>query len=576
MLSKYLTEIINLYKLGERKNIKPVVLWQCLFYVRDLDGLCYEDKANISLEVVKYFRNIVKTSSQLISLFDESPTMCMELLKGQVLYKKSVEGFLPVPFKPDADFGDKQKIIWLTTGWDANGRKYSSQDYFYVDYSVVNNDFIRKELIRYTVTEASVNYAVTIGEVARAIGALYDFKVEKHIPLDKIRYSDFDYLKSLCIDGNGGSDYHLQAYLRKFFEYLNFKHPGFVDETGYELLKVQSTVSKKVKAIPDADFKLLEEALRIRAEIPEIKKALDEKRYIGEVRNFQYYMIFLLLSRTKMRPATLLNLDKDDIFPGHKEGVYIVQAKTKKSGGKTEQIVLSDLTYKILQDCISIANMKIGKYKIKEPEYLNKIFLIIWKGQASTISITSFGEYLTEVCKDIGIPEYGPDTIRKRYMTKAEDKANAEKLTPLDRAQLTGHASEDVTLESYFTFETSKLVEGLYHVTIGDQGLLNRIDAKNKIGDIELEQTRLVGGEADKELGYCKAECKGNSVIACYCCPNFYTTCAHLQNFKNELQRLLFLKTHATKEHDVETIQLKANVVAMYVAAIYDKMEKAG
>ncbi len=571
MLTKYLTEIIKSYKLNERNNINPFVLWRCLYYIRDLNNLSHDEKVNLSLEVVKYFRCIVKTSEYLISIFDESPIMCMELLKGQVLYKLSVDGYLPVPFKPDADIGVKQKIIWLTTGWDTNGRRYAHQDYFYVDYSVVHDVFIRSDLIRYTLTEASVSYAATVSQVARTIGALYDFKMQNNIPVDKIRYSDFTYLKTLCVDSNGGSDYHLQAYLKKFLEYLNFKHPGFVDESGYKLLKVQSTVTKKVKAIPDNDFKLLEEALRKRADIPGIKKALDEKRYIGEVRNFQYYMIFLLLSRTKMRISTLLELEKDDIFPGQKKDVYIVQTKTKKSDGKTEQIVLSDLTYRILQDCISIANMKIGKYKIKEAEYLNKIFLIVWKGQASTISITSFERYLTGVCSDIGIPDYGPDTIRKRYMTKAEDKAISENLTDLDLQQLTGHASEDVTLESYFTFEISKLVEGLYHVTIGDQEILHRIDAKNKIGDIELDQGRLVGGEADKELGYCKAECKGNSVIACYCCPNFYTTCAHLPNFKNELKRLQFMKTHATQQHDVETIQLKANVVAMYVAAIYEK-----
>ena len=575
-LTSCLMKIVNLYHLNDKRNITPHKLWECLIYIRDLEEIPDDsDKQEVSLGVVKHFRRIVASDKRKIAEFDSSTIMCKKLLDGQTLYKLSVQGYLPFPFVPDVDVADAQKIIWMTEGWDEHGRRYSHYDSFSVDYSVVHNPFIRAELIRYTVAEASVCYAKEIGSVARAIGKLYDFKIEKKIPLDRITSSDISYLKTLCVDENGGYSNHLQPYLIKFLQYLNFKHPNFVDESGFRLLAMHSTVRNRVKAIPDGDFKILEDALRIRADIPGIRKAIAENRYIGEVRGFQFYMAFLLLSRTKMRPDTLFNLDKDDIFPGQKEGVYIIQAKTKKSGGKLEQIVLSDMTYSILQDCISIANMKIGKYKIKEPKFLNKIFLIVRPdGVPSTITTSFFGQYMANVCKEIGIPEYGADSLRKRYMTKAEDLANEECLSVLDRAQLTGHASEDVTIDSYFTFETSKLVEGLYHVTIGDQRLLNIIDAKNKIVDIELDDGRLVGGEVDKELGYCTSECQGNSVIACYCCQHFKTTVAHLPNFKNEFKRLQFMKTHTSNEHDVETIELKQNVVAMYIAAIYEKMEE--
>lgn len=165
-------------------------------------------------------------------------------------------------------------------------------------------------------------------------------------------------------------------------------------------------------------------------------------------------------------------------------------------------------------------------------------------------------------------------------MTKAYDYGTANNFTDLDRSIMTGHISQDTTIEHYYDQTISRVVEGKYHITIGDPQILKRIDERTQIGIEQLAESKAVSDEffmsnQSSIVGFCRRDdsCLEGG-LPCWCCTSFYTTPYQLPVFEAEMDRLQELRKKAKLDHDILNIETQMSLVGTFIAMLKTKRKE--
>ena len=549
--------ILNQYGVNTLDDITGEKIW-------DIFKKCRKKNRSGSMEK-NALRNLVYDNPKLAQIIDDDDKINMRFLCQTSIEKYVIDDeYTPLPHRPDVEFDPKTsfKVVWFTRGWDKYDKKMRARDFYTVDYSPLDEE-MREIMIRYTVTTNSKPASRGVGEIVPIVAKYLEGRSKNNINSKAFTYSDGSILREMCKKKDGTYSDKKQFYLRDFFKYLETLD-GYTVETGfYKALKITSKKSNEPEGIPEEDLKKLEKKMK--------ENACSERGTI-------MYGVFLLLLTTKLRLSSIISLKEDDIHQGDKKDQYFIDVKTKKSKGKTERMAISKLTYEILTKCREIAKSCEDKYKIRD--YKGCIFQWEAKGIVRHLTPQNFEEVLKKCCSESGIPYYNPARLRKVFMTNAYDYGTANNFTDLDRSIMTGHISQDTTIEHYYDQTISRVVEGKYHITIGDPQILKRIDERNQIGIEQLAESKAVSDEyimsnQSSIVGFCRRDdsCLEGG-LPCWCCSSFYTTPYQLPVFEAEMDRLQELRKRAKLDHDILNIETQMSLVGTFIAMLKTKRKE--
>lgn len=556
-MDKIIPSILNQYGVNTLDDITGEMIW-------DIFKKCREKNRSGSMEK-NALRNLVYDNPKLAQRIDDDDKINMRFLCQTSIEKYVIDDeYTPLPHRPDVEFDPKTsfKVVWFTRGWDKYDKKMRARDFYTVDYSPLDEE-MREIMIRYTVTTNSKPASRGVGEIVPIVAKYLEGRSKNNINSKAFTYSDGSILREMCKKKDDTYSDKKQFYLRDFFKYLETLD-GYTVETGfYKALKITSKKSNEPEGIPEEDLKKLEKKMK--------ENASSERGTI-------MYGVFLLLLTTKLRLSSIISLKEDDIHQGDKKDQYFIDVKTKKSKGKTERMAISKLTYDILIKCREIAKSCEDKYKIRD--YKGCIFQWEAKGIVRHLTPQNFEEVLKKCCSESGIPYYNPARLRKVFMTNAYDYGTANNFTDLDRSIMTGHISQDTTIEHYYDQTISRVVEGKYHITVGDPQILKRIDERNQIGIEQLAESKAVSDEyivsnQSSIVGFCRRDdsCLEGG-LPCWCCSSFYTTPYQLPVFEAEMDRLQELRKRAKLDHDILNIETQMSLVGTFIAMLKTKRKE--
>lgn len=556
-MADIIPKVLKQYGIEKLDDITGEKIWEIFKKCRDkhTDG---------SLEK-KALRDLVYSNQKLAQTIDDDEKINIRFLCQANIEKYVIEDeYTPLPHRPDVDFDPKttKKVVWFTKGWDKYDKKIRPRDFYAVDYSTLDED-MREIMIRYTVTTNSKPSSKSVGEIIPILSSYMEGRRKSGINNNVFTYSDGSILREMCKKKDNTYSDKKQFYLRDFFKYLETLD-GYTVETGfYKALKITSKKTKEPEGIPEEDLKKLEKRIK--------ENAVTERGTI-------MYGVFLLLLTTKLRLSSIISLKEDDIHKGDKKDQYYIDVKTKKSKGKTERMAISKLTYDILIKCREIAKTCEDKFQIRD--YKGWIFQWEAKGVLRHLTPQNFESVLKNSCNEACIPYYNPARIRKVFMTKAYDYGTANDFTDLDRSIMTGHLGQDTTIEHYYDQTISRIVEGKYHITIGDPQILKRIDERTQIGIDQLEESKAVSdeymeSEQSSIVGFCRRDdsCREGG-LPCWCCSSFYTTPSQLPVFEAEMERLQALRKKAKFDHDISNIETQMSLVGTFIAILKTKKKE--
>ena len=550
-------ETLKGYGINKVSDITGKKIWEVMVKV------CNEEKHNGTLER-KAFKDLVAKDKSLEERIDNDDVMNLRFLCQSMMQSIISDGFIPLPHRPDVEYDPEKvtKVVWFTKGWNKYDSKSRERDFYTVSYSSLDVE-MRDIMIRYTVSTKSIPSSKSVGEIVPIISSFFSARKENGITSKQFTYNDGTILREMCRKRDGSYSDKKQFYLRDFFKYLEGLDSYSIEQGFYKGLKITYKKTEEPEGIPEDDLKKL-------------SKVMHENANSG--RGVIMYGAFLLLLTTKLRLSSIISLKESDIHQGDKKDQFFIEVTTKKSNGRQERMAISKLTHDILIGCMKVSKKCVDKNKDKSSE--GWVFQWMAKGIVRRLTPQNLQAVLKDYCKEAGIPYYNPARLRKVFMTRAYDFGTKNGFTEMDRAVMTGHISQDTTIEHYYDQSISRIVEGKYHITIGDPQILKRIDERNQIGINEMEMKMAVADEflptnSPSIVGFCRRDenCHEGG-LPCWCCSSFYTTPNQLPVFKAEMERLQSLRKKASLAHDLVNIETQMSLVGTYIALLKEKAKE--
>lgn len=309
-------------------------------------------------------------------------------------------------------------------------------------------------------------------------------------------------------------------------------------------------------------------------DLVEIASKMKEKTY-DDIKYNLYYAIFYLLLESEMRPSHILSLEKDSIKETIKKNQYIIEFKTKTSGTFEIKTSITKHIKKHLDSVIS--STALLRDECHDMSIKNRIFLkrnINRSYVVSPMRKDDFNAYLKKICTELGIKSYTAKNLRDTHMTKSVEYSISKGLHQLTQSVLTGHKSAETTERHYYDDDITEMLELLYQTQIGDI---------NVNGEVLLNSNNFSNDNLVEDgCGFCKiSNCNDDSYFSCLVCNEFATTVDRGSFFEERIKVIDFKLEATNTRHDVEDLQMKKQLLLVYLRKIYvlstqsEKMENA-
>ena len=328
------------------------------------------------------------------------------------------------------------------------------------------------------------------------------------------------------------------------FEYLSTKGGKQVD--------VQEEQEEDVSTASHDDLSKLAEALNSSA-----KSSLFNKLC---------YTIFCLNLLTPLRISSILALRTDSIVEMSRSGLFAVRIPTKTSRGANSNIQISLIAKRLLEDAITHTK----QLREQANSDIQPLVFLYEKNKTkiAQISAQSYRVYIKRICREIGIPEYTAQNLRKTYMTTLIENAIKSDISLMTLSKLTGHQSIDTT-ENYYVKESIRnYLEAMQGIEIGAMDIKGTVTALYEGSNEDL---------VEEGCGYCQNdECKIAGTASCLMCKGFVTTPEHIPDFEHAIHIISSQMQSSQNRHDREHLYAVKRLYVAYLERLYIEKENYG
>jgi hypothetical protein len=261
-----------------------------------------------------------------------------------------------------------------------------------------------------------------------------------------------------------------------------------------------------------------------------------------------YHTILCLTQETEFRSSAIFALTTDCVKPANKDNQYVIESKTKTSGGKEIPQPITIYVKKLLDHIIKITDEYRRNCTVDDIK--NRIFLIPGK-KTNTYKIIQqqgFNKYLKKCCKELGLKEYNLQNLRDTYMTNADDYITRKKLSNVVRKVYTGHNDPNSDC-NYLDTDIRTLLEAVHGIIIGN------VDIRGKILKEVGSDIATAENSVSNQCGYCGSKsCHDLSYLDCLMCSSFITTISRIPYFKEQIAVIDRKLEAAVIQHDKEDL----------------------
>ena len=555
---KIIAEAFN--SLDIRDDIYESDFWNVLQYLRNVNAV-----KKVIIRIVEFIRYLYENERGL-SLFSGDFILNPALLYSTKFNNQYCAGYDYYRLSLNLSINDlvcSDKIALVIIDSDTKVLSNKREDIVYIDFKGLCFSYKRIAL-NYIVSYISVSTLKKFTYIVEALEFLqnlraksqYDFMYVNNVEAVAIR-------QMICKKFKSGSLNTAISIVSSFFRFainagLLRSEMGFFE---YLSLPYRIEGDSLPQVIPDDDMvKILE--------------CLYEKANNGNHNAYIVYALFALIYQTQFRIGQLIKLRINDIVSAFKPGEYIIRQNSKTSNGDKECNVITNRSYRIIQDVIDKTTDL--RNRLVNPKDKDYVFLITGRwNKGAIISTTFYNKIIGEICEELGLPKYNSGNLRDTHMTKAMEYAISHSSVFNSRI-LTGHKTTDTTNKYYYDLEIKKMYEATQGVIIGDN-VVNDAVAHIASEDIPNEIDYEV---VEDGCGCCKhKQCIGNASLPCLLCDGFVTTTAHLKYFEkriNILDEQIALLSGCRDRHGLEDLVVQKTLYAAYLVAITDRMHNKG
>lgn len=285
---------------------------------------------------------------------------------------------------------------------------------------------------------------------------------------------------------------------------------------------------REERAMPRAHYQLIESEL--------------ERRSPESTADLMNYAAFLLLGIMPPRPSSVLDLKLSHIVESARAGKHAIRQPSKTTGRDARDHELHPKAKKALDRVIR----ETQPLRDEAPEGMRDYVFLVRsasaKGGIIVLPDNTFKHRLRRLCSELGIPKYGPADIRRRYMTDADDAADALGMGQGAKSAMTGHVDPATDRKHYIRHDVVEYYEALYGVEIGTAKIRGTLSAVSPEGFSESDE--VAGGS-----GWCDSDGCGG-VASCLMCSHFRTTPSQIPAFKANIEAIDRKIASVDTDHD--------------------------
>lgn len=276
-----------------------------------------------------------------------------------------------------------------------------------------------------------------------------------------------------------------------------------------------------------------------------------------------YYAIFFLALNTEFRSSQILSLDYDCVREASKNNEYVILSKTKTSNNEKVEQAITIFVKRQIDEIIKITEP--FRSECTDRALASKLFLIPGNrtGAYSILNAGAFNNYISSICKKLGIPKYTLANLRDTHMTMAEEYIIRNALSDLDFKTLSGHKSTNTTTKHYVDTDLMSMLESVHGVVVGNIDLQGNI-LKSLDDTINQDENQVSNG-----CGYCsKSICNNFLFLDCYMCKDFVTTIDRIPYYKEQIRIIDNKLSYVTIPHDKEDLVNIKRLLLAYMGAL--------
>ena len=549
------------------KDFTDTTFWAQANFFREYPDLTVKER-NICIRLLAQFYRYLVNQHTDHQYFNNSLHLSEALLFSPFFIAQIEQGFYVVPFDTNADYHNRERVIFLLRGYSSISTQIKDDDFMSIDLSSIKNDFYRNELFKYYVSMPSasvVTWSGQVGYMRDALAMIENVKSEKDYPnpdmgyltnqealLIRSFYSD-EKLRLSTRNNKIGAIRRFLMWERDESKAISF------DDMFFEYLTQYEEPSKNNgKTIPDEH-------------LGRISAWMAQEASVNHEMDLAYAALHLALE-TEFRINQICHLKVDCIRPSAKSHEYIIQTYHKTGYGRLDSFVISELTYRHLMRVIE--NTEPYREKCTRKELAEYIFL--FDGAMNTVSLMDAAKFrlcFQKACTALSLPKYTSRNIRDTHMTKSFEYVLRHGKSDLVMSALSKHKYIDTTKSHYIEQKLNDMLEATYGVIIGDLDSCYNPSthiAKEIPSDINNNSNIVENG-----CGNCKsAQCTMRNALPCLICDNFVTTVNHEPAFRRAIEAVDKLIQNSGTKHDKDDLTTIKLLLVMYLKAIYQKKQE--
>lgn len=470
------------------------------------------------------------------------------------------EGFRLVAYNPNEPFPKYDKWLIMPNGFEYKSTTIHAEKYVKLDFTTLK--YIQyKDFLKRWFWEEDVSVNVKAREVKNIIvflNFLYDIRKNNNSQSFTGNFNDlyisveeiFTYMNHIMATYNKATTRNHYIYpTGKFLRFLNENKLAEIEPACFvHLVHRYKPTPKGGEDIPYDDLIMLESHLREKA----------SKSYLHTL----YYTVFHLALSTEFRISQIVNLQIDCVHETMKEGQYLIKSNTKVSNGEVVEQHISSYTKRHLDTIIEYTQ---DVRNSCTNDYLSKFIFL--KHERTTIykiiTETSFNQYLSKSCEEIGLKKYYSGNLRDTYMTTATEYALKNGLSMIQLSSLTKHKNIDTTNNNYVGEQIRDYLEATHSIIIGNVDIKGTII---KSLDKEIPKENIV----DDGCGYCNKECCDLfSNLDCPMCNGFIVTLDRIPYYEEKIAKIDNDISSEVIKHEKEHLQTLKRLYLAYLEKLY-------